>query len=568
MAVESQLGRAERWALALFGLAGAVFLPEALNRFLFAKLVVVAAAVALALAGPARGRLPRAAVVLLALAGLDLLVAALVGARPLLAVLGRSPRYEGALVLSLYLGAAVAGARLLGPSRPAGAFAWFADWLAVAALAIGALAILETAGLRPLTSNVARPGSLLGNASDEGAWALLALGPLTVEALRGRGALHVAGIVGAIAALVCSGSRGALVGAVVTVAVLLALALRREQRLAILGLAVVAAALAFAIPTTRSRVLGTTAHAAETVSGRGLLWHETLSLVGDNPLGGAGPSGFLDAIPRYHDRHYAREVGAANPPDSPHDWLLQAAVAGGLPLALLAVALAGMTLLAGARGARGGAGSGVHAGALAGLAGYATALLFHFTSPGTTPLAALLAGAALARPPSATERGTARRLAMAASVALALVLTAAAVAELPLRSARVAMRTGNAAAADHDFHLAADLRPWDSAVAMQAANTFAILAAAGVPDAADRGASWSRRALDADPRSVAALADAATIDLGRGRPAAAAALLGRALRIDPTNAYLYLQAAAAARALHRGAQAAAYLLAAQQYAKR
>ena len=45
--------------------------------------------------------------------------------------------------------------------------AWFLDWLAVTALLVGAEAVLETAGLRPLVSDVTRPGSLLGNASDE-----------------------------------------------------------------------------------------------------------------------------------------------------------------------------------------------------------------------------------------------------------------------------------------------------------------------------------------------------------------------------------------------------------------
>ena len=111
--------------------------------------------------------------------------------------LGRPPRYEGAVALPVYLGAFVAGARLLGPRRAPGSTAWLLDGLAVAALAIGIEAALEAAGLRPLLSNVSRPGSLLGNASDQGAWALLALGPLAAVAIRLRGALHRAGAVGA-----------------------------------------------------------------------------------------------------------------------------------------------------------------------------------------------------------------------------------------------------------------------------------------------------------------------------------------------------------------------------------
>jgi hypothetical protein len=562
----SKAGPTERWALALFALAGALFLPEALNRFVFPKLVVVAVALLLATAAPARGRLPRAAVVLLALAATSLLAAALADGTPLPALLGRPPRYEGVLVLPLYLGAAIAGGRLLGPGRAPDSTAWFLDWLSVAALAIGALAILEAAGLRPLSSDIARPGSLLGNASDEGAWAVLALGPLAMAALRAREPLHIAGGVGAAAALVCSGSRGALLGALVTMAVLALLAPRRAPRVAVVAIAVAVATAAFALPATRARVLGTSPLASDTVTGRELIWRETLALVGAHPLLGVGPSGYLDAIPRFHDRRYAVQVGSANPPDSPHDWILQAAVAGGAPLALLAVALATLTLLCGARAAcreRAGGGWPALGGMLAGLAGYATALLVHFTSPGTTPLAALMAGALLATPPAAPSArvppALLRRSAAVALALLAIVLTGAAFAELPLRSATNAAAAGRVAAANDDFDSAVELRPWDSGIPVSAANAFAVLAANRVPGAAAAGARWSARALDADPRSIAALADAATVDLARARPASAASLLAHALRMDPTNADLHIQAAAAANALHQTNAAAADL---------
>ena len=332
----------ERAALLLLVVSGACFLPGALDRFVFPKLAVAAIGVMLALTVPGRGRLPREVIGMLGLGGLLLLVAALTSAAPLAQLLGRSPRYEGVVGLSVYLGALIAGARLLGARQTPGASAWMLDVLSVAALAIGIEAALEATGLRPLASNVSRPGSLLGNASDQGAWAVLALGPLAIAAFTFREKLHVAGAVAAAVALATSGSRGALAGAVAVVAVL---ALCRPPRAVVIGLAcgvVVVAAGVLALPASRARVLQTSPLAQQTTKGRTLLWSETASLVVDHPLLGVGPSGYVDAIPAYHDRRYEREVGPQNPPDSPHNWILQAASAGGVLLALLAVALAGL----------------------------------------------------------------------------------------------------------------------------------------------------------------------------------------------------------------------------------
>jgi hypothetical protein len=204
------------------------------------------------------------------------------------------------------------------------------------------------------------------------------------------------------------------------------------------------AAAALAVPSTRSRPVGTSPFPGHTVTGRVLLWGETARLVGDRPLLGVGPGGYADAIPTYHDARYERRVGAQNPPDSPHDRILQAAAAGRLPLALLAVALAVLTLARGRRAVEVQSAAGEAAafgGMLAGLVGYGVTLLFHFTSPGTTPLAAVLGDALLADPARAGPvrpavwRRAAGVLGALAWAALAVVLASAAVAELPLRSA-------------------------------------------------------------------------------------------------------------------------------------
>jgi O-antigen ligase len=568
---------AERWALALLAIGTAAFLPLALNRFVFPKLAVVAVGVLLASFVPSRGRLPRAAVAILSLAALTLAAAALSGATPLAQLAGRPPRYEGAIALAVYLGALLAGAHLLGPGRARGSTAWFLRWLALAALAVGVEAILEATGLRPLSSNVARPGSLLGNASDEGAWALLALGPLAAVALRVGGSMYAGGALAAAATLACSGSRGALLGALAMAAVLIALTPRPAQRAAI---AIGSAALALgvsALPATRERVTGESPLAAQTAGGRELLWGETLRLLGTHPLLGVGPSGYLDAIPAYHDAGYERRVGPANPPDGPHDWILQAAAAGGAILALLAVMLAGLTLRRGLDSTRrqptGGEAAAV-GGMLAGLAGYGTALLFHLTSPGTAPLAALLAGALLAEralPSHGDERAAAsaaasgwrnllrgavqlaqrlrprtRPVVQTSLLALVLVLSCAAFAEIPLRAAIDAAASGDFGAADRDFRTAELLRPWDGGIDASAAHAYATLATDGIASAAARGAPWASKELSAYPNSIQALTDSAQIDFALHEAAPARRLLATALKHDPANPELRAVAARAA----------------------
>ncbi len=540
----ARLGGRERWAILLLAVSGAGFLPGALDRFVFPKLALAAAGVMLAFSVPARGSLPRPAVWLLLAAAVILLSAALTGDAPLPQFLGRPPRYEGVVALAVYLGALVAGARLLGPRRAPGSTAWLLDGVAVAALAIGIEAALEAAGLRPLVSNVSRPGSLLGNASDQGAWALLALGPLAAVAIRLPGTLHRAGAIGAAVALMTSGSRGALAGAAVLAVVLFVLAGDRRARVAIALGAVVIAAGVLALPATRSHVLSATRLSRQTTTGRTLLWGETLELVRDHLLLGTGPSGWVDAIPSYHSRRYETEVGPANPPDSPHDWVLQAAAAGGAGLACLALIMAGFVLYRGLRSLDAQPPDGeriAFGGLLAGLAGYGVALLFYFTGPGTTPLAALFAGALIAAPPQPAARAVAwpRAALVSAYAVLVIVLVAGAAAEIPLRRALLEAAAGNLAAADSDFKTAHDLRPWDAGVDQIATHAYAVLAQRHYSGAAGFGIPWSVNELAAYPDSIQALQDGATLESAAGRPGAAARLLARARRLEPDNPTLH-----------------------------
>jgi O-antigen ligase len=537
----------ERVALALLAVGTVVLLPGALDRFVFLKVTIMTFGTAIAFSCPARGRLPRKVSVIVCIGALILLIATLREPAPFAALVGRAPRYEGIFILLVYLGAAAAGARLLGPDRAPGSTQWFLRWLTVAAVLVGLEAVLELSGLRPLATNVTRPGSLLGNASDEGAWAVLVLGPLTAVAATTRRWEYVLGAVAAGVTLVASGSRGALVGGLVVFAVLLVLDRRRVVTVVVLTGVVALAIGVLAAPTTRSRVIGTSPYSLETVEGRALLWSETFTLIGDHPVLGVGASGFVNAIPKYHTQQWQRKIGSSNPPDSPHDWILQAASDGGILLALDALALATIVLLAGIAASRRQPTRGERAaviGMVAGVAGYGVALMFHLTSPTTTPLAAVMAGALLATNPTPGDekpinRST-RNLLIATFAALSLLLLCAAVAEVPLRSAIIDAASGRLATADHDFHVAADFRPWDSSIDATAAHAYAVLASHGEPGAATRGSPWAKRALNDDPDGVGSLQDAATIDAALGRESAAHRSLERAMALDPTDPQVLL----------------------------
>jgi O-antigen ligase len=552
------LSRPERAALLALAGGTAAILPDALNRFVFPKLAVILLGALVALWCPPRGRLPRIVPALLATGALVLVAAALAGVAPLAQIVGRPPRYEGLIGLPVYAAALWAGAHLLGPRRSPEAAGWLLDCLAAAAIVIAAEAVLETAGAGALISNVSRPGSLLGNASDEGAWAVLALGPLATAALVGRSPLSAAGAVAAAATLVCSGSRGALIGSVVAV-VLIALLERPLRAVVMAGLAVLAAA-AIALPATRARVFESSPHSAESITGHELLASETLNLIGAHLLLGVGPSGFVDTIPIEHGRRWEREIGPANPPDSPENWLLQAASSGGIPLLLLAIALAALTArrgLAAIREQRDEFDGAAFAGMFGGLVGYAVALLFHFTSPGTTPLAALFAGAMLAaargsRVVAARARWVRLATTLAGS-ALLVVLLAGAIAELPLRSAYEDLAHGRLTRADTAFRLAEHLRPWDAGVSADATHAYAVLAQAGVTRAARLGLPWAAKELAAWPDSVQALSDAAALDRAAGRVPAADRDLARALRLDPSNPRVRAQVSPGSAFRHRRA---------------
>lgn len=568
------------WSIGLLLAVPAVFLPGGLERFTFAKLAVAAVGIALAFSVPAVGRLGKVGGGLLAAAGAVTLLAAFVSASPVVSLLGRGPRYQGLAVGLIYLLALLAGVRLLGPGRPRRHVLVALGTMSWVSIAVAAVAVLEVFGVQLLSTDLARSGSLLGNASDQGAFGVLFSGPLVVAALRHRRALYLVGAGAAAAAAVVSASRGALVGLVAVIVLLAVVAGRRYWRQIALGTAA-AIGVALAIPLTRDRMLGLSPLAGQTITGRRLLWGESLQLIGDHPLLGVGPNQFRQALVRYHDLRWQQTIGPKNPPAEPHNLVLQILAVGGA--LLLASALALAVLLALRAWAQWRAAGPIPpavsrrrspsaqtpgddailwvTGSAAGLLGYIVALQFHVLSPPVTISAAMLAGSLLALPlvTSAAEvrpavaAGTvartvvgraARLVTVGLAGVLAVIFAAGAVGEIYLAKAESAIGAGDFEAGDNAYRAAERLRPWDLELAGHAMTSYLGWAAAGDPatdpvvaEAGDFAQQWADRlgTLANDEQwayNIAALQQA------RGEFDSAATRLDELLATDPHNPQL------------------------------
>lgn len=504
-----------------------VFQPGALFRFTWIKVVWLLIALGAGAMAPAGARLRPSIRRTLCVIALVLAASMAFSANPLASFLGRWPRFEGALVIALYFAFFALGAKILG--GPAGTRNWatFRTALTPALTVVAVISAFEAAGFRPLGGAAdLRPGATLGNATDQGIIGVLAAAVLALPALRNRNWLARLGLSAAVLTTVLSGSRAAILGLAAVVVLLTVMATltpmavrgapgRTRTMGAGAAALLVLASVAFAIPAARERLFS-----AGTVNGRWLLWDESVKLIADNPWAGVGPNGFVDAITGYHTLEWAVRVGNTFPPDSPHSWLLQAATAGGLPL-LIGAALLVLLILRSAHGKIRSSEAGVErdnlVGALTAVAAYGLMLLAGFTSPATTPLAALICGGLVSTPtadalrhPAKAAASAARRVSpsFARTVATGLlaalglgVAVPATVAEWPMAAASSAVVAGDMDTAESQFRRAYGLRPWDSDTALLAAQAFAGPAADGDAAAANHAIDWARISLARTPDS-------------------------------------------------------------------
>ncbi len=546
-------------ALVLTALAPLCWIPGGFSRFVLAKLFVTAlAVVAAALARPV-GALPRPLVLVgIGWAGCFAL-AALAGDTPLASLVGRWPRYEGLPTLGLYAAACWTGARTVGRGAPASER--LGNAIAALALGLAAFSALDAVGLSPLgPGSEARTGAVLGNATDQGAVAMMAVLVLVALVLRPRPGdalgrrLRMLALVAAGATVALSGSRAALVLTLVGVAVIGIGHVRRRRspseagdqvrpagpRTALVagGVAVLIAAVAALVPTTRDRLLS-----LGSAEGRLHQWRLTLDLVADHPLLGLGGSRYLDVFPGYEDAAFVAFTGPQRPADSPHSILLQVVVAGGLVL-LAATALALYVVV-----------RRVHAAlaehpearpvALAVVA-YLVLAGANFTTAGPTCLAAFLLGTVVAVPPGTARQRRAPAPAVAvAGTAMAVVLLGAIAGDVALQRGVEEADLHSAANAEAGFAQASRWRPWDVDTHVIAARVLAAEAAAGDLGAAGAAEDHAREALAGLSESYESLVALGVSLSAQGRLEESLRVLDRAVAAAPERPDGYVQRAIA-----------------------
>ena len=310
--------------------------------------------------------------VLAASAGLALLVGGLAWARAVTVPWGWSGAAAGAALAIVAASAAVSPAwqrSLLGaPQRLGGVLMWLCLAVAfcaglslrrrraealeaavvamsvAAVLAVGALGLLEAAGVDWGTGSVEFEGRLRstwGNPSVLAGFVLL-LGPLCAARAVSPGrrrwaaaaALALSGVM-----LVGSQSRGAVL-AVGAVAVVLALA--RSSKRQRLWIAAAVGSLAAA-----TAVVGRWEQFGYGFRGRVAIWEVAVKAIADRPLLGAGPEMFLVEYSERVSAQAVREFGRYSTTDRAHNGILDFAVSSGIPAAVLyTAALAAVGVLA------------------------------------------------------------------------------------------------------------------------------------------------------------------------------------------------------------------------------
>ncbi|WP_461186588.1 O-antigen ligase family protein [Arthrobacter sp. Z4-13] len=556
--------------------------PGGLFRFVWIKVLLVIIAVIAGLFSPPDSRLPLAVKAALAGCALWITVAMLLSDTPAASIAGRWPRYEGLLMLGVYLAVFTVGAKVLGGAPGSHRRTLLGMSLAGAGIVVFVLAVLESAGLRPLGGAAdVRPGATLGNATDQGLIGVIITGVLLAQGAPDRAWavwLRRAGLLAGAGVAVLSGSRAAL-AALLAVAVFGTYTWMRSRSWTgpkiTAGTGLAAAGIAAGVllaPASRERLLSTA-----TVDGRWLLWDQTLGLIADIPLSGVGPSGFVDALPGYLGAEWARTVGDSFPADSPHSWPLQTLAAGGFPLLALVVVLIAVSAAAvirRMRESRSAVDRRYLAVVLVTVAAYALALLTHFTSIGTTGLAAFLCGGLVGSDAGrdafirtgALRELAAEKLRLVPRMAGALLVIGglavaipATVAEWSMGAGARAAAAGNHAQAEQEFKQAWQLRSWDSDTALLAAQAFAGPATEGDQQAARYAVNWGTLARERTPQSQEAGTALALGYLYSGDVPKAKDLLDSLVADSPYTAALYVHRGVAHFGLGRPSDAIADL---------
>lgn len=318
--------------------------------------------------------------------GAAALLAAMLGADPLLSLLGDSVRVYGVATTVVVIGAFWVGAASGDRLRPL-----------VVALLMGAALVVGYGVMRMMVVGWSpRPVSTMGNPAFLGGYLALAL-PMAASTALTKDRLRVLGVavfgIGALV-MVATRTRGAWIGAAAGVAVVLAAHMPRRARVWVtvagVGLAV-AAALAVDVGSRGSGI----DLSSGTGRGRVDTWANTVPAVAERPLIGWGPEGFRRAFGRSVDAEWVRTYSLDQIPDRAHNRFLDVAVSAGIIglAADVALVLAGIALCRARLRVAAGADAPFVAGIVGGLLGWLVQGLFLFDTFDLAVIAAVLLGA-------------------------------------------------------------------------------------------------------------------------------------------------------------------------------
>jgi O-antigen ligase len=352
---------------------------------------LVAATAMYASACRLRSRLPRWSSILFVLLLAWLAVAAVFGRDRLYAWTGTPERHLGVLAWLLFGACFVIGS-MLSP----GGVRVVMRWMVVATLWCGGYALVEWWFGEPVdtTAVTSRLGGPFGSAAYFGAARCLLI-PIAVadaadrsESARWRIAA-VTGAATATVALVGTGSRAAWIGLAAPAAIALVAARPGGRSVLIVGAAAGVCVLVLLprLDDVLDRSVSSTSRLDE--------WALAARVIADHPILGVGPEGYrtalADGVTAEYERTYGREVL----PDRAHSGPLDLAAAGGVPAALLYVALIGGVAIVAVRRMRSG-------GAMAALGAAAVAYLVQqlllFSIAELDPILWLVGGVLIAAP--------------------------------------------------------------------------------------------------------------------------------------------------------------------------
>lgn len=474
--------------------------PGGLESHSLAQAAVAGLGVCLILSVLAATQLNRQVSYCVVAASLSLTAATFVSADPFASLFGRYPRYEGVWTLVVYVGCAYAGSRL-------------ATWGRVNQLLVGGMALVSLAVLIPAMWQAlagppdSRIESMFGNPNELGLWAAMSLVLLLPFALK-REALPTAGAIASVALVLMSGSRGALLAAAVGAVVLFILVQQKLQRRRLALALGLVGGIALLVPMTRLRLMSQSRDSADTWSIRTNIWDSAVSLVSQRPVAGLGPSQFVDRLGEVRNDELVSLVGNSYVIDSPHNAVLQVLLAGGLLLAVCCLALVIFWFRTALPKANAGdeLAMGTFSAVTAGMVG----LMFHFTSPGTTPLLVLLAGFAAHAPKPVRHVNDhfQRTSACVATGVAALVLGAAALSEISMTNGVQSIAQGDAASGRRSFETVLAMRPWDKDASVRVARAYGWAVSSGAL-AASECIQPSVVAVGVLPRSSEAVIDRA-----------------------------------------------------------